>query len=188
MNAPGAVNRLRIENDFLRALLVRLCSVTSRESLAGALLEEARPLFDPSGPTDDDLPAPRLDTDEDLDAIAVALRRSPRATALRCRQEQAFVTLHALLQESGRAWLRSYEKAQREHADLLQSVVFSYAFRLGQLWPALPSPLPPSEHATLRRLIRAATDLRSPPGYRLHVLLAASVQALEELYPRPLGE
>lgn len=181
MNAPAGNERLRIENDFLRALLVRLRSVTPREGLAGTMLEEARPVFDPSGHPED-APAPRLETDEDLDAIAVSLRRSPRATALRCRQEQAFLALHAMLQPSGRTWLRSYEKAHREHADLLQAIVFAYAFRLGQLWPAWPSPPPTEEHVALRRLVRAATDLRSPPGQRLRVLLAASVQALEELY------
>lgn len=186
MNAPAGNERLRIENDFLRALLVRLRSVTPREGLAGTMLEEARPVFDPSGHPED-APAPRLETDEDLDAIAVSLRRSPRATALRCRQEQAFLALHAMLQPSGRTWLRSYEKAHREHADLLQSIVFAYAFRLGQLWPAWPSPLPTEEHVALRRLVRAATDLRSPPGQRLRVLLAASVQALEELYSRPVS-
>src|SRR5690606_12694158 len=70
-----------------------------------------------------------------------------------------------------------------EHALRLEAIVFEHAFRLGQLYPAASATEETTRDPVLRRLARCATDMRSPPGQRLRVLLGAAMLAVEELYP-----
>lgn len=77
----------------------------------------------------------------------------------------------------------AFESTTNEHALLLEAVVLDHAFRLGQLYPAASATEETTRDPILRRLARAATDMRSPPGQRLRVLIGAAMLAVEELYP-----
>jgi len=84
--------------------------------------------------------------------------------------------------EAWRTFL-AHESTTNAHTSVLESIVFDHAFRLGQLYPALPRTDEAVRNPVLHRLARAATDMRTPPGQRLRVLLYAAIRALEELYP-----
>src|SRR5690606_25888844 len=89
---------------------------------------------------------------------------------------------HSVSADAWRTFL-AFESTTNEHALMLEAVVFDHAFRLGQLYPAASATDETTRDPILRRLARAATDMRGPPGQRLRVLLGAAILAVEELYP-----
>src|SRR5690606_19305847 len=184
MTTPTIPQRQTTENTLHRALLRRLQALTPEGTPAATLLESARPLFDPTSEPPSATVAP-VEDDPPEDPITAALRHDPRAADLaRQQRELATVLRHSVSAEAWRTFL-AHESTTNAHTSVLESIVFDHAFRLGQLYPALPRTEEAVRNPVLHRLARAATDLRTPPGQRLRVLLAAAIQALEELYPVP---
>lgn len=180
--------RSTLEARVYRALLLRLLALTPSESDAGRLLLETRPLFDPYdfeaalgaiAPLGPDDPAYERDG---TDPIAHATQHSPTARALLERQQERCDRIRGLLHPNDWQHVLDLEHLAATYRSWVEHAVFAHAFRLGQLWPPSP-PSPTGSSRSLKRLARAAADLRSPPGLRLRVLLAASLQALEELFP-----
>src|SRR5690606_15563333 len=128
--------------------------------------------------------SPDTQAEEDTieDPITAALRQDPQAEELASQQRELATTLrHSVSAQAWRTFL-AHESTTNAHTSVLESIVFHHAFRLGQLYPPLPNTEDAMRNPILNRLVRAATDMRTPPGQRLRVLLSAANQALEELY------
>jgi len=184
---PLPDGRPRLENAFYRALLLRLHSITPRMSKSGALLDQTRRFYDPACEREDvraALPFPSLEEDAAWDApdpLHAAVHGHPRTQELRGTLATLAEELKAQLGRRGSRRFHIYERSVREHAEVVERIVFDYAFRLGQVWPSSAHALP--DAPAVRRLARVATDLRAPAAHRLRVMLLASLQALEELGP-----
>lgn len=186
MTASSIPERHRTETTIYRALLQRLQTLVPPGSPAAALLEASRPVFDPSA----ERPPVPLDLDDDAtleDPVTAALRHDARAVAIMQTQRDLSNALRHSVSAGAWQMFLAFENSVHEHAALLESIIFAHAFRLGQLYPAHPQTEEAMHDPVLRRLARAATDMRSAPGQRLRVLLAAASQALEELFPTPAG-
>jgi len=182
MTTSSIQHRYRTENSFYRALLARLQTLVPPETPAAALLEASRPTFE-AAPELPPWPSPLDDLDPVEDPITAALRRDPHTAELVHRQRQLADALrHRVPADAWRTFL-AFESTTSEHALRLEAIVFDHAFRLGQLYPASSATDETTRDPILRRLARCATDMRSPPGQRLRVLLGAAMLAVEELYP-----
>ena len=183
MTTSSIQHRYRTENSFYRALLARLQALVPPDTPAATLLEASRPTFE-ALPEPPRWPSPVDDLDPVEDPITAALRHEPHAAELAHRQRQLAAALrHSVTADAWRTFL-AFESTTHEHAHLLEAIVFEHAFRLGQLYPAASATDETTRDPILRRLARAATDMRSPPGQRLRVLLGAAMLAVEELYPQ----
>lgn len=182
MTTASIPQRHSTETTIYRALLARLQTLVPPGSPAARLLEASRPVFDlPSGTPTVHFAFDEFEPPED--PVTAAMRQHPRAVALaETQRELAGMLRHSISATAWRTYL-ALESATNEHGSILESVVFAHAFRLGQLEPAFPRTADAMDDPVLRRLARTATDMRTPPGQRLRVLIAASAQALEELFP-----
>src|SRR5690606_4170392 len=161
-----------------------LRALTPQGTPAATLLESTRHLFDPAAERPS-APISPVEDDPPEDPITAALRHDPQAAELSRQQSELAAALrHSVSAEAWRTFL-AHESTTNAHASMLESIVFDHAFRLGQLFPPLPRTDEAIRHPVLHRLARAATDMRTPPGQRLRILLSAAIQALEELYPSP---
>src|SRR5690606_13485883 len=108
-----------------------------------------------------------VEDDPPEDPSTAALRHDPQAADLaRQQRELATALRHSVSAETWRTFL-AHESTTHAHTSLLESIVFDHAFRLGQLYPALPRTEEAVRNPVLHRLARAATDMRTPPGQRL---------------------
>src|SRR5690606_22175415 len=151
---------------------------------AATLLEPAPHLSDPTAERPS-APISPIDADPPADPVTAALRHDPHAAEVaRQHNERDTAPRHGVPADARRTLL-AHESTTNAHPSVLESLVFDHASRLGQLYPALPRTEEAVRNPALHRLARAATDMRTPPGQRLRVLLSAAIQALEELYPPP---